>query len=78
MYTYYVHRNGQPLGPFPASVLVRMLRERKLNLDDLGVESGCEDWQPLRDIVDPALLAPRPSNTTASSDRLPSNTAARG
>lgn len=58
MYTYYVHRNGQTIGPFPASQLVAMLRARKLSADDLGVESGCEDWQPLRDIVDPALLPP--------------------
>lgn len=61
MYTYYVHRNGQTIGPFPASQLVAMLRARKLSPNDLGVESGCEDWQPLRDIVDPALLPPEPS-----------------
>ena len=66
MHTYYVHRNNKTIGPFPASQLVAMLRARKLSEDDLGVESGCEDWQPLRDIVDPALLAPRmPRDTHA-------------
>jgi len=65
MYTYYVHRNGQTIGPFPASQLVAMLRARKLSPDDLGVESGCEDWQPLRDIVDPALLPPEPPASTS-------------
>lgn len=63
MHTYYVHRNGKTTGPFPASQLVALLRTHKISEDDLGVESGCEDWQPLREIVDPALLAPRPPTT---------------
>ena len=54
---YYVNCGGKNLGPYSSEQVVSLLRERRLSLDDLGVEEGAEDWQPLGDIVDPAVLA---------------------
>jgi hypothetical protein len=60
MALYYVNRDGKNLGPYAGEKVVRLLRAHQLSLDDLCVEQGAEDWQPLRDIVDPAVLAVAP------------------
>lgn len=56
--SYYVHRNGQTLGPYTSQNVVDMLRAHQLAVEDLATESGVDDWQPLGNIVDPALLKP--------------------
>jgi hypothetical protein len=64
--SYFVHRNGQTIGPYSPDNIVVMLRAHQLALEDLAVEEGCEDWQPLGVIVDPAVFdPPPPSNKPA-------------
>jgi hypothetical protein len=58
--SYYVHRNGQTLGPYSSDDVVTMLRGHQLALEDLATEEGIEDWHPLGNIVAPELLAPTP------------------
>jgi hypothetical protein len=69
--SYYVHRAGQTLGPYSPENLVLMLRAHQLGVEDLAVEEGCEDWAPLGNIVDPALLADADmSETDEASERV--------
>jgi hypothetical protein len=65
MSTYYIQRGGRNLGPYAAEQVVSLLRAHQLSLDDLCVEEGAEDWQPLGNVVDPEVLAVAPAPAPA-------------
>jgi hypothetical protein len=68
---YYIHRGGRRLGPYTPEQVVSLLRAHQLALEDLCVEEGAEDWQPLGNIVDPALLAPTLQPAPISGIKMP-------
>jgi hypothetical protein len=64
--SYYIHRNGRTIGPFSGATVVDLLRAQQVGIEDLAVEEGCDDWQPLAQIVALSLLSPQAPLTSAA------------
>ncbi|SRR6266404_3253934 len=56
---FYLHRQGQQLGPYPLETVHQMLRQGGLSATDLVWHEGAPEWMPLS-----AFLARNPTGTT--------------
>lgn len=63
---FYLHHQGQQLGPYPLETVHQMLRQGGLSATDLVWHEGAPEWMPL-----PAFLARNPSGTAALAPAAP-------
>ncbi len=45
--SFYIYRDGQNHGPYPAQTLADYLEQQQVFLEDLIFNKTCQEWQPL-------------------------------